>query len=64
MAGPFGPGAVKKPQKIVVGTDRVAIDAYCAPIQGVDPKKSIQITAASKLGLGQADLKKLKIKDV
>lgn len=62
--GPRGPGKTVSPQKIVVGTDRVAVDAYCAPIQGFTPEDSIQIRAAAELGVGEADLSKLTIQTV
>ena len=59
--GPSGPGAVEEPKRIIVGTDRLAIDTYCAPIMKVNPETSVQLTAARKHNIGQADLSKLTI---
>ena len=61
--GPVGPGTTVKPEKIVVGTDRVAIDAYCAPIQSIDPGTSVQIKGAYELGIGEMDPVKLTIRE-
>ncbi len=62
--GPFGPGELIKPQKVVVGTDRVAIDAYCCTLWGLEAKDIIMINKAFEHGLGEKDLKKVKIKVV
>ena len=62
--GPFGPGKLHKPQKVVAGTDRVAIDSYCCTLWGLEAKDIITITSAYKHHLGEIDLKKLKIKEL
>jgi uncharacterized protein (DUF362 family) len=62
--GPVGPGPTVSPMKIVAGTDRVALDTYCAPIQSIDPASSIQIKAAFEHGLGQMALDKVSIKEI
>ena len=62
--GPFGPGELIKPQKVVAGTDRVAIDAYCCTLWGLEAKDIIMINKAKEHGLGEMDLKKVKIKEV
>lgn len=54
--GPFGPGELIKPQKVVAGTDRVAVDAYCAGLWGLKPEEIVQIKRASEQGLGEMDL--------
>jgi uncharacterized protein (DUF362 family) len=59
--GPMGPGELVKPQKIVAGTDRVAIDAFCAKLQGLDPAEIVAIRKAGERKLGQSDLAKVKI---
>lgn len=59
--GPFGPGKLHRPGKVVAGTDRVAIDAYCSTLWGLDPKDIFTLTMAHELGLGQIDLKKVNI---
>ena len=61
--GPFGPGNLHKPQKVIAGTDRVAVDAYCCSLWGLDPKDIFTIVASYEHGLGEIDLKKLNIKE-
>lgn len=61
--GPFGPGELIKPQKVVAGTDRVAVDAYCAGLWGLKPEDIVQIKRASEQGLGEMDLGKLSVKE-
>jgi len=59
--GPGGPGEMARPGKVVVGTDVVAIDAYCADILGF-PKADVPTLAtgvAAKLGI--ADLSKVRV---
>jgi uncharacterized protein (DUF362 family) len=62
--GPNGPGELLKPQKVVAGTDPVAIDSYCATLFGYNPKNIYAITKAHEHGLGEMDLKKLNIKEL
>lgn len=62
--GPFGPGKLHKPLKVVAGTDRVAIDAYCSTLWGLNPADLIAITKAHEHGIGEIDLKKVKIKEL
>lgn len=62
--GPFGPGEVAKSKKIVAGTDRVAVDAYGARILGYDPEEILPIKMAAAHGMGEIDLKKVKIKEI
>ena len=61
--GPFGPGKLHKPQKVVAGTDRVAIDSYCCTLWGLKPRDIIMITEAHDHGLGEIDLSKVNIKE-
>ena len=61
--GPFGPGELHKPQKVVAGTDRVAIDAYCCTLWGLKPEDIIMISKAHEHGLGEMDLSKVNIKE-
>ncbi len=61
--GPFGPGELAKPQKVVAGMDRVAIDAYCATLWGMRGEDIFMIKLGSEQGLGEIDLKKVKIKE-
>jgi len=62
--GPMGPGEITRPQKIVAGVDRVAIDAYCCTLWGLKPRDIFQIQMAHELGLGEIDLDKTRIKGV
>lgn len=61
--GPIGPGTIRRPQKIVAGTDPVAIDTYCAPIQNIDPATSKQLRGAVEHGVGEGDLSKVTIRE-
>ncbi len=62
--GPFGPGELHKPLKIIAGTDRVAIDAYCCTLWGLTPTDIVAINRAHDHGIGEIDLKKVSIKEV
>jgi len=62
--GPFGPGELTKPQKIVAGVDRVAIDAYCTALWGLAGEEIHQIRLGAEQGLGEIDLKKVRIKEI
>ena len=62
--GPAGPGEMKKPQKVIAGTDRVAVDALCITIMGLQVEEIIMIKQAHDHGLGEMDLSKLIIKEV
>ncbi|MCK4930875.1 MAG: DUF362 domain-containing protein [Candidatus Aminicenantes bacterium] len=62
--GPMGPGEITKPQQVVAGVDRVAMDAYCCTLWGLEAEDLFQIKMAQDHGLGHMDLKKTKIKKV
>jgi uncharacterized protein (DUF362 family) len=62
--GPMGPGKLLKPMKVIAGLDRVAIDAYCATILGLEPREVLSIRRAAERNLGEVDLKKIKIQEV
>jgi uncharacterized protein (DUF362 family) len=53
-----------KPLKVVAGTDRVAIDAYCCTLWGLKPKDIVALVEAHKLGIGEIDVKKLTLKEI
>jgi uncharacterized protein (DUF362 family) len=61
--GPFGPGKLHKPQKIIAGSDRVAIDAYCAALWELDPTKVRMIRMAHEHGIGEIDVAKKTVKE-
>ena len=46
----------------MAGVDRVAIDAYCTTLWGMEGKDIIMIKRAFEHKLGEIDLNKLKIK--
>ena len=50
--GPFGPGELLKPRKVVAGTDPVAVDAYCASLWACGPRTS---SRSAGLGAGSED---------
>jgi uncharacterized protein (DUF362 family) len=54
--GPFGPGEIIKPNKVFVGIDPVALDAYGSTILGNKPEDIKMIVMAHKHGLGRIDL--------
>lgn len=62
--GPFGPGELIKPQKVIVGVDRVAVDAYCTTLWGMEPQDIIMIQKGHEHKLGEMDLNKLKIMEI
>jgi len=63
--GPFGPGDTTDPQKVVIGTDRVAIDSYCAQkLVGLKLDGVPSIVRANKDGLGEMNLNKVNIKEI
>lgn len=62
--GPNGPGKILKPQKVVAGTDRVAIDAYCCSLWGLKGEDIIAIKKAYDYKLGEINLNKVKIKEI
>jgi len=61
--GPFGPGELIKPNKVIAGVDRVAIDSYCTTLWGMQPTDIIMIKRAYEHKLGEIDLNKVKIKE-
>jgi uncharacterized protein (DUF362 family) len=62
--GPFGPGELVKPQKVIAGVDRVAIDAYCSTLWGLTGEEIFAIKLGSEQGLGEMDLNKVRIKEL
>ncbi len=62
--GPFGPGKIHRPKKIVAGTDRVAVDSYCCTLWDLEPKDIIMINKAFEHGVGEMDLGKINVKEI
>jgi uncharacterized protein (DUF362 family) len=61
--GPFGPGELLKPKKVVAGVDRVAVDAYCASLWGLRAEDIFMIRQGHEHGLGEIRLSKVNIKE-
>ncbi len=62
--GPFGPGELLKPQKVIAGTDRIAIDSYCCQLWGLKPEDIVMIKKGFEHGLGKMDLSGMKISEI
>ncbi len=61
--GPFGPGQLFRPHRVVAGTDRVAVDAYCASLWALKPEDIVQIKRGAEQGLGEIDPDKIVLKE-
>ena len=62
--GPAGPGDLLRPQKVVLGTDAVAVDAYCVTLHGRKPMEVLMLTKAAAAGVGRVDLRALRIQEL
>jgi uncharacterized protein (DUF362 family) len=62
--GPYGPGKIIKPQKVVAGADPVAVDTYCAGLLGLTPSQIGMIGRSAEFGLGEMNLGKLRIREI
>jgi uncharacterized protein (DUF362 family) len=62
--GPAGPGDLLKPQKVVAGTDPVAVDAYCVTLHGRKPSEVVMLAKAEAHGIGKADLSRLRVREI
>ena len=62
--GPFGPGEIIKPKKVIAGTDRVAMDSYCCTLWGLNPEDIIIIQKAYAHKLGERDAGKVMVKEI
>lgn len=60
--GPKGPGETKDVNKVIASADPVAIDAYGATLFNLKPEEIGYIKLAHEHGVGEIDLKKMKIK--
>ncbi|MDM8521852.1 DUF362 domain-containing protein [Desulfococcaceae bacterium HSG8] len=61
--GPFGPGKIIKPKKVVAGADSVLVDAYCCKLLGLKPENVGMLDKAVAHGLGKTDLEKVNIQE-
>ncbi len=62
--GPAGPGQLGKFEKVIVGTDPVAVDACGAPLVNLKAADVLMIVKAAEFGLGQPDVTKLAIEQL
>ena len=62
--GPQGPGKLAHPHEIIFATDPVAADTYAASLFGKTPDDVPPIKIASGLGVGCADLAKIKVERI
>lgn len=62
--GPVGPGDTRQPNKIVAGTDPVAVDALTCTYSGLLPDDIEMIKRCHQRGIGRMDYNNLKIKDI
>mgnify|MGYP001773028609 CR=1 FL=1 len=59
--GPGGPGRLEQKDMIIASTDIVAADAYATTLFGLTPKDVPHIIKAAELGVGVADLNRIKV---
>ena len=62
--GPAGPGEIMKPQRVLSGTDPVAMDAFAAHIIGKNPEDILKIKMAQDHGIGKMDYQSMIITEV
>lgn len=61
--GPKGPGDVKVLDRIIMGTDQIAIDAYGTTLFGMRPEEIGYLKAAREMGLGVSDLSAIRVRE-
>ena len=62
--GPAGPGELRRLDKVILGADPVAVDAYGAPFVDLKASDVLVITKSAEWGLGQPDVSKLRVKEI
>ena len=62
--GPGGPGQTREDKTVIAGTDPVAVDTYTATLFNLTPRDVPHIQYAYELGVGEADLKKINVKEI
>jgi uncharacterized protein (DUF362 family) len=62
--GPKGPGKIRIEDKVIAGTDQVALDAYATTLFGYAPSDIGYIMAAFEHSLGEIDLQKIDLRTV
>ncbi|MCS7223657.1 MAG: DUF362 domain-containing protein [Armatimonadetes bacterium] len=59
--GPKGPGRVEQKDTVIAGSDIVAVDAVATDLFGMKPEQIPHIINGQRLGIGVADLKRIKV---
>ena len=62
--GPFGPGELIRPRKVIAGVDGVAVDAVCCGLWDLDPADIIMIRRGAEQGLGVMDPSRIRLREV
>ena len=62
--GPFGPGKLLNPRKVLAGTDMVALDAYCCRFLNLRPTDVEHIDFARANGIGVMDVTRLRVEEI
>ena len=62
--GPFGPGELIRPRKVIAGVDGVAVDAVCCGLWDLDPTDIIMIRRGAEQGLGVMDPSRIRLREV
>ena len=62
--GPLDDGELRKLDKVILGTDPVAVDAYGAPFVNLKAADVLMITKSVEWGLGRMDVDKLAVEEL
>ena len=62
--GPSGPGKLRKENKIIAGSDPLAVEALSGKYLDINPNESMMVQKAIENKLGEADISKLNIVEV
>jgi len=62
--GPAGPGELRRLDKVVLGPDPVAVDAYGAPFVNLKAADVLMITKSADAGIGRMDVARLAVKEL
>jgi len=62
--GPFGPGDLIRPQRVIAAADPVLVDAYTCTLMGLEATNVAMIGKAVEYGLGNMDLQSAAIQEI
>ena len=62
--GPYGPGKILRPEKVVAATNPVSLDAYCCRLLGHRPDDILAIRKAARHNLGEMRLDRLLVSEL